>query len=62
VKTGLDLATPPAGDTRPWPARLDPVFGQHVVLAMVVALLALVAAGFGIAVTRTVREPRPGFP
>ena len=62
LKTGLDLATPPAGDTRPWVSRLDPVLGPSVPAFVVICLLALLAAALGLWVTRTVREPRPGFP
>lgn len=62
IKTGLDLATPAAGDTRPWPSRLDPVLGQSLPWFVVIALLALLAAGLGFRVTRTVHEPKPGFP
>lgn len=62
VRTELDMATPPAGGTRPWPLALDPVLGSSVVLLGLVLLLAAGAAGLGLVLARRSRESDPQFP
>jgi hypothetical protein len=62
IKAGLDMATPPAGETRPWTARFDAILGPNlVVLAIILALSA--GAGFlGYVLARRARETDPQFP
>jgi len=62
LKTGLDMATPPAGGALPWGLALDPVLGTSVALLGIVLLLAAGAAGFGLVLARRTREADPQFP
>ena len=62
VKAGLDLATPPAGETRPWTVRFDPVLGPGPVVLAVVLVLAAGAAVLGSILGARSREPKPGYP
>ncbi len=61
LRAGMDIPTPDA-DTLPWPSRLDPVLGRHPVLLALVLLCAVVAAGAGAWLSRSVRERKPRFP
>ncbi|GCD90799.1 DUF2207 domain-containing protein [Nocardioides sp. LS1] len=62
VKAGLDMATPPAGDTRPWVPALDPVLGPDAILLGLVVLLGLAAFGLGARIAARARETNPQFP
>ncbi|MCW2842348.1 MAG: hypothetical protein JWN22_264 [Nocardioides sp.] len=62
IKAGLDLATPPAGQSLPWPARFDRVLGTSLPLLVLVLLLAGAAAVLGAVVSRRSWEREPGFP
>jgi uncharacterized membrane protein YgcG len=62
LQTGLDIATPPAGQSLPWPARWGPVLGDSVSGVVVVLVLALLAGGMGAALARRAHERRPPFP
>lgn len=62
LRTGLEMATPPAGGTLPWAPDLDPVLGTNVALLGIVLLLAAGAAGVGIVLARRSREADPRFP
>ena len=52
----------PAGDTRPWTARYDPVFGPSVWLLPIVAALIALAGLLGWRAARSAHEPTPPFP
>ncbi len=62
IKTGLDLATPPAGETRPWTARWDRVLGASLPLLVLVLLLGAAAAVAGLVIARRSWEKQPGYP
>ena len=62
LRAGLDMPTPPAGDTRPWTARFDPVFGPSVYLLPFVAVLAFLAGLVGHRAARGAREVKPPYP
>ncbi len=62
IKAGLDLATPPAGETRPWSARWDRVLGPNLPVLVVVLLLALLAGALGWVAARRSWETTPGYP
>jgi hypothetical protein len=62
VKTGLDVATPPAGGVLPWPKALDDALGGSVVALVIVLVLAVVAGLVGFLLVRRTREVDPQFP
>jgi uncharacterized membrane protein YgcG len=62
LQAGLDIATPPAGQTLPWPARWGPVLGDSVTGVVVVGVLALLAGGIGAGLARRAHERKPAFP
>jgi uncharacterized membrane protein YgcG len=59
---GLTMATPPAGDSLPWPATWEPVLGDSVTGLVTVLVLALVAAMAGGALSGRSFERKPAFP
>ena len=61
-KTGIDVPTPPPGKEVPWSGRFDPVLGQSPTALGAVAVVGLVAAGGGVALSRRARERQPQFP
>ncbi|MGC4110631.1 MAG: DUF2207 domain-containing protein [Nocardioides sp.] len=62
LQAGLDLSTPPAGQSLPWAATWEPVLGDSVSGVVVVAVLALLAGGGGAALARKAHERKPPFP
>jgi len=62
VQTGLDIATPDAGNAVPWAPRWDSVLGGGVVGLVVVALLAALAGLVGLVLARRSYETNPQFP
>ena len=62
LQAGLDLPTPPAGQSLPWAAKWEPVLGDSVGGVVVVLVLALVAGGAGAALAAKAHERRPAFP
>lgn len=62
IKAGLDMATPPAGETRPWIAQWDRVLGPNLPVLVVVLLLALLAGALGWVSARRSWETTPGYP
>lgn len=62
LKTGLDLATPPAVHSVPWTGRWDPVLGRHLPTTAVVALLVIAAGGLGWWWRRRAHETPPPYP
>jgi hypothetical protein len=62
LRTGQDIATPPAGQTLPWAARWQPVLGDSVGGVVIVLALALAAGGAGAGLARRAHERKPAFP
>ena len=62
VATGLDMATPEAGNALPWSPRFDRVLGRSVPLLAIVLLLGLGAGILGGLAGARAREKQPGFP
>jgi uncharacterized membrane protein YgcG len=62
VATGLDMATPEAGNALPWPPRFDRVLGRSVPVLGIVLLLGLGAGILGGMAGARSREKPPGFP
>ncbi|MDI6911022.1 DUF2207 domain-containing protein [Nocardioides sp.] len=62
LKTGLDVATPPPGDERPWGPALDAVLGPDLALLALVLALAVAAGGYGFHLARRAAERDPQFP
>jgi uncharacterized membrane protein len=62
IATGLDMATPPAGNSLPWTGRWDRVLSTHVPLLVIVLLAAAGALAFGSILGAKSREKPPGFP
>ncbi|GAA4709403.1 DUF2207 domain-containing protein [Nocardioides conyzicola] len=62
LKTGLDMETPPAGGTLPWPRALDAVFGPSVAGLGVVLFLSVLAALLGLYLAKRAAERDPQFP
>ncbi|GAB3249572.1 DUF2207 domain-containing protein [Nocardioides dilutus] len=62
VATGLDMATPEAGNALPWTPRFDRVLGRSVPVLAIVLLLGLGAGILGGIVGARSREKPPGFP
>jgi Predicted membrane protein (DUF2207) len=62
LRTGLDMATPPAGGTLPWPFALDIAFGPSVWALLVVLLLSVVSGLVGFWLVQRTREDNPQFP
>ena len=61
IKVDLDVPTP-AGNTLPWPGRLDPILGRDVTALGTVGVLALLAGLMGFALSRSTYEKPPPFP
>ncbi len=62
IATGLDMKTPPEGNSVPWTGRWDRVLSTHLPLLVVVLLAAAGALGFGSILGAKSREKEPGFP
>jgi hypothetical protein len=62
VRTSLDLATPAAGGTLPWPLALDSALGSSVWALVAVLVLSALAGGVGFWLVRRTREDNPQFP
>jgi uncharacterized membrane protein YgcG len=62
IATGLDMATPEAGNSLPWPGRFDRVLGRSVPVLAIVLLLGLGAGILGGLAGARAREKPPGFP
>ncbi len=62
LKTGLNIATPAAGQSLPWPAAWKPVLGDSVGGLVVVLLLAAAAGGGGSLLASRSFERKPAFP
>lgn len=62
VKAGLDMPTPPAGNTLPWSAQWDPVLGTRIWLVVLVLLVSLAAGALGYRIARRTHETDPQFP
>ena len=62
IATGLDMDTPPEGNSLPWSGRWDRVLSTHLPLLIFVVLAALGALGFGSILGAKSREKPPGFP
>ncbi|WP_036508163.1 DUF2207 domain-containing protein [Nocardioides sp. URHA0020] len=62
LKTGLDMATPAAGGTLPWPRRFDAVFGPTVAGLGAVLLLSFLVALLGLYLAKRAAERDPQFP
>jgi hypothetical protein len=62
IATGLDMKTPPAGNSVPWTGRWDRVLSTHLPLLIIVLLAAAGALAFGSILGAKSRERPPGFP
>jgi len=62
LKAALDMPTPPAGQTLPWPATWKPVLGDSVGVLVFVLLLAVVAGAAGAMLAARTFERKPAFP
>ncbi len=62
IATGLDMKTPPEGNSVPWTGRWDRVLSTHLPLLVFVLLAAAGALGFGSILGAKSREKPPGFP
>ncbi|MDX6374407.1 MAG: hypothetical protein QOD98_3395 [Nocardioidaceae bacterium] len=62
IATGLDMKTPPEGNSVPWTGRWDRVLSTHLPLLIFVLLAAAGALGFGSILGAKSREKPPGFP
>ena len=62
IATGLDMETPPEGNSLPWTGRWDRVLSTHLPLLVIVLLAGLGALGFGSILGAKSREKPPGFP
>ena len=62
IATGLDMKTPPEGNSLPWTGRWDRVLSTHLPLLIFVLLAAAGALGFGSILGAKSREKPPGFP
>ena len=62
IATGLDMATPEAGNALPWTPRFDRVLGRSVPVLGIVLLLGLGAGILGGMAGARSREKAPGFP
>jgi hypothetical protein len=62
IATGLDMNTPPEGNSVPWTGRWDRVLSTHLPLLIFVLLAAFGALGFGSILGAKSREKPPGFP
>ncbi len=62
IATGLDMATPEAGNALPWTPRFDRVLGRSVPVLGIVLLLGLGAGVLGGIAGARSREKPPGFP
>ena len=62
IATGLDMPTPPSGNTVPWTGRWDRVLSTHLPLLVIVLLVAAGALAFGSILGAKSREKPPGFP
>ena len=62
LKAGLPIATPPAGESLPWPAKWEPVLGDSWGGLLTVLILALAAGAAGMALAGRSFERKPAFP
>ena len=62
IATGLDMDTPPEGNSVPWTGRWDRVLSTHLPLLILVLLAAAGALAFGSILGAKSREKPPGFP
>jgi len=62
IATGLDMKTPPQGNSVPWTGRWDRVLSTHLPLLVFVLLAAAGALAFGSILGAKSREKAPGFP
>ncbi len=62
IATGLDMETPPQGNSVPWTGRWDRVLSTHLPLLIFVLLAAAGALAFGSILGAKSREKPPGFP
>jgi hypothetical protein len=62
IATGLDMKTPPQGNSVPWTGRWDRVLSTHLPLLILVLLAAAGALAFGSILGAKSREKPPGFP
>ena len=62
IATGLDMKTPPEGNSVPWTGRWDRVLSTHLPLLVFVLLAAAGALAFGSILGAKSREKPPGFP
>jgi hypothetical protein len=62
IATGLDMKTPPQGNSVPWTGRWDRVLSTHLPLLIFVLLAAAGALAFGSVLGAKSRERPPGFP
>jgi Predicted membrane protein (DUF2207) len=62
IATGLDMKTPPEGNSVPWTGRWDRVLSTHLPLLVIVLLAAAGALAFGSILGAKSREKAPGFP
>jgi uncharacterized membrane protein YgcG len=62
LKTGLPIATPPAGQELSWPAKWVPVLGDSTSGLVTVVLLALLTGGLGALLTARTIERKPRYP
>ncbi len=62
IATGLDMKTPPEGNSVPWTGRWDRVLSTHLPLLIFVLLAAAGALAFGSLLGAKSREKPPGFP
>jgi hypothetical protein len=62
LKAGLPIATPPAGESLPWPAKWEPVLGDSWGGLLTVLILALAAGAAGMVLAGRSFERKPAFP
>ncbi len=62
LSAGMQLPTPPAGNSLPWTTRYDPVLGSSPLKLLLVLLAAGAAAAYGGMLSRSTKEQEPAFP